>query len=231
MSLILLIETATTSCSVALAMDNKVIALREINQRNIHAEVITVYIHELFVESGKTIEQLDAIAISSGPGSYTGLRIGVSTAKGLCFALDKPLIAVDTLAAMAQGYKTRGDIKTDSNTLLCPMIDARRMEVYTAIFDQSAAAIKPVAAEVIDVNSFADLLVNNKIIFLGDGAEKCRTTLEHNANAQFDGNFANSAQDMASIATKKFTEQKFEDNAYFEPYYLKDFIAGVKKSV
>jgi tRNA threonylcarbamoyladenosine biosynthesis protein TsaB len=231
MSLILLIETATTSCSVALAMDNHIIALREINQRNIHAEVITVYINDLFVESGKTIDQLDAIAISSGPGSYTGLRIGVSTAKGLCFALDKPLIAVDTLAAMAQGYQTRGNIKTDNDTLLCPMIDARRMEVYTAIFDQSGTALKPVAAEIIDENSFADLLTNNKIIFLGDGAEKCRTTLEHNTNTQFDGNFANSAQDMAAIATRKFDEQKFEDNAYFEPYYLKDFIAGVKKSV
>lgn len=231
MSLILLIETATTSCSVALAMDNHIIALREINQRNIHAEVITVYINELFIESGKTIDQLDAIAISSGPGSYTGLRIGVSTAKGLCFALDKPLIAIETLAAMAQGYKTRGGIKIDSDTLLCPMIDARRMEVYTAVFDQSGSIIKPTAAEIIDENSFADLLANNKIIFFGDGAEKCRTTLQHSPNALFDGSFVNSAQDMAIMATKKFVGQKFEDNAYFEPYYLKDFIAGVKKSV
>ncbi len=212
-------------------MDNHIIGLREINQRNIHAEVITVYINELFIESDKTIDQLDAIAISSGPGSYTGLRIGVSTAKGLCYALDKPLISVDTLAAMAQGYKARGDIKTTGSTLLCPMIDARRMEVYTAIFYQSGETIKPVAAEIIDENSFADLLANNSIIFLGDGAEKCRTILEHNPNAQFDGTFTNSAQDMAAMATKKFNEGIFEDIAYFEPYYLKDFIAGVKKAV
>ncbi|MBW4889295.1 tRNA (adenosine(37)-N6)-threonylcarbamoyltransferase complex dimerization subunit type 1 TsaB [Mucilaginibacter sp. HMF5004] len=231
MSLILLIETATTSCSVALAMDNQIIALREINQRNIHAEVITVYIHELFIESGKKIEELDAIAISSGPGSYTGLRIGVSTAKGLCFALDKPLIAVDTLSAMAQGYKTRGDIQISNDTLLCPMIDARRMEVYTAILDQSGTVIKPTAAEIIDENSFAGQLKENKVIFLGDGAEKCRTILEYNPNAQFDGTFVNSAQDMAVIATKKFNEGIFADIAYFEPYYLKDFIAGVKKAV
>lgn len=229
MSLILLIETATASCSVALTENHNIIALREINQRNVHAEVITVYINDLFIESGKTINQLDAIAVSSGPGSYTGLRIGVSTAKGLCFALDKPLLAVDTLEAMAYGYKTRGDIKTEDDTLLCPMIDARRMEVYTAIFDQAGNAIKPTAAEIIDGHSFADLLSSNKIIFFGDGAEKCRETLGLNPNSYIDGDFVNSAQDIAALADKKLQNKQFEDVAYFEPYYLKDFIAGVKK--
>jgi len=231
MSLILLIETATTSCSVALANNGQIIALREINQRNIHAEVITVYIHDLFIESAKIIEQVDAVAVSSGPGSYTGLRIGVSTAKGLCFALDKPLIAVDTLASMSQGYKARGSIKVNSDTLLCPMIDARRMEVYTALFDSVGHELKPTTAEIIDEISFADVLDKNTVIFFGDGAEKCRAALGHHPNARFDGDFINSAQDMATIAEKKLNAHIFADVAYYEPYYLKEFIAGVKKSV
>ena len=231
MSLILLIETATTSCSVALANNGHLIALREINQRNIHAEVITVYIHELFVESAKTIEQLDAIAVSSGPGSYTGLRIGVSTAKGLCFALDKPLIAVETMESMVRGYKARGSFKVNSGTLLCPMIDARRMEVYTALFGSDGNILTPTTAEIIDETSFADVLDKHPVIFFGDGAEKCREALGHNPNALFDGDFVNSAQDMLTIAEKKLNAHIFADVAYYEPYYLKEFIAGVKKSV
>ncbi len=127
MSLLLLIETATTSCSVALAQQGQILAIKELNERNIHAEVITVFIEELFNTAGKTYNDLDAVAVSSGPGSYTGLRIGISTAKGLCFALDKPLIAVETMQSMADGMAAK--LRSTSNALLCPMIDARRMEV------------------------------------------------------------------------------------------------------
>lgn len=231
MSLLLLIETATTSCSVALAANGEIVALREINQRNVHAEVITVYIDELFKQTGRQYHELDAIAVSSGPGSYTGLRIGVSTAKGLCFSLDKPLIAVETLTSMAHGLIERGQVAINTTTLLCPMIDARRMEVYTAIFDHNGKQVNPTAAEIIDEHSFSDLLNNNKIIFFGDGADKCRETLAHQPNAVFSVEFANSAKDMLVPAMAKLSAQQFEDIAYFEPYYLKDFIAGVKKKV
>jgi tRNA threonylcarbamoyladenosine biosynthesis protein TsaB len=225
--MILQIETATTSCSIALAHNGQVLGFKEINARNVHAEVITVYIDELVQQAGITYDGLDAIAVSCGPGSYTGLRIGVSTAKGLCFALDKPLISVDTLAAMAKGILA--DSSIDSDTLLCPMIDARRMEVYTAIFDGNGQVIKPTSAEIINEESFADILATKKILFFGDGADKCRQTLMH-PNAKFLPDFANSAKHLTAIAADKFARKEFEDVAYFEPFYLKDFIAGVKKA-
>jgi tRNA threonylcarbamoyladenosine biosynthesis protein TsaB len=224
--MILQIETATTSCSVALASDGKVLAFKEINARNIHAEVITVYTDELMKQTNSTYADIDAIAVSCGPGSYTGLRIGVSTAKGLCFALDKPLIAVQTLAAMAKGVVQASAI--DKDTLLCPMIDARRMEVYTAIFNAAGNVIKPVAAEIIDAESFSDILAESKVLFFGDGADKCREALGHNPNAEFLSDFENSATHLTEIAADKFKCSDFEDVAYFEPYYLKDFIAGKK---
>ena len=224
--MILQIETATTSCSVALAHDGQVLAFKEINARNIHAEVITVYIDEILAQTNTTYAGLDAVAVSCGPGSYTGLRIGVSTAKGLCFALDKPLIAVETLAAMANGVAQDNTI--DSDTLLCPMIDARRMEVYTAVFNAAGEVVKPTAAEIIDGNSFSDILAGNKVLFFGDGADKCKETLGDNTNAQFLPNFSNSATHLTQIAADKFNRADFVDVAYFEPYYLKDFIAGKK---
>lgn len=227
MALILLIETATTACSVALANDGEILALKELNERNVHAEVITVFIDEVMAAAGKTYADLDAVAVSSGPGSYTGLRIGVSTAKGLCYALDKPLIAVETLQAMADGM---AGTLNDTNVLLCPMIDARRMEVYTAIFDHKANRIRPTAAEIIDANSFTDLLQQQLILFFGDGADKCREVFEGNANARFDTSFLNSARWLTQAALRKFANQEFEDVAYFEPFYLKDFIAGKKSA-
>jgi tRNA threonylcarbamoyladenosine biosynthesis protein TsaB len=229
MSLILQIETATTSCSVALAADGKVLGFKQVNERNKHAEVLTVFTEELVTGKGYTYQDLDAIAVSCGPGSYTGLRIGVSTAKGLCFALDKPLIAIETLEAMAYGVINDANINIADGTLLCPMIDARRMEVYCAVFDLSGNKIKPTAAEIIDENSFVDLLKNNKIIFFGDGADKCEATLGANPNALFINNFENSATYLTQKAAEKFNNKDFEDVAYFEPYYLKDFIAGVGK--
>jgi tRNA threonylcarbamoyladenosine biosynthesis protein TsaB len=163
MSLLLQIETATTACSVALVQHGNVLAVKELDQRNIHAEVITVFIEQIFAEAGKVYADLDAVAVSSGPGSYTGLRIGVSTAKGLCFGLDKPLIAVETLQAMADGMAKQ---ITDNTILLCPMIDARRMEVYTALFNSQGNRIRPTSAEIIDENSFVELLQGSKVLIL-----------------------------------------------------------------
>lgn len=229
MSYILQIETATTVCSVALSKDGETVAVKQINERNIHAEVITLFIDELLKNAGIGYNQLDAVAVSSGPGSYTGLRIGVSTAKGLCFALDKPLIAVETLEAMADGVVKELRL-TGSDTLLCPMIDARRMEVYTAIFYTNGQRVKPTMAEIIDGNSFSDLLIDHKILFFGDGAPKCQAVLGSNPNAQFVNEISNSAAYLTKKANEKFSAGDFEDVAYFEPFYLKDFIAG-KKSV
>jgi tRNA threonylcarbamoyladenosine biosynthesis protein TsaB len=228
--MILQIETATTVCSVALAQNGDVLAYKEVEQRNIHAEALTVFIDELLSTANQKCTNLDAIAVSSGPGSYTGLRIGVSTAKGLCFALDKPLIAVETLKAMADGLISSNEFNISDTKLLCPMIDARRMEVFTAIFDSKGNKIRPTSAEIIDQNSFADLLQNHEIIFFGDGAAKCREVLGNNSNARIIDNFVNSARFLAKQAKEKYQAADFEDVAYFEPYYLKDFIAG-KKSV
>ena len=229
MSLILQIETATTSCSVALAQNGHVLAFKERNERNIHAEVITLFIETVFNEAGKTYADLDAIAVSSGPGSYTGLRIGISTAKGLCFALDKPLIAVPTLKAMADGLTQRLKDEFTANTLLCPMIDARRMEVFTALFNINSEQVMPTEALIVDEHSFTALLDKHPIIFFGDGAEKCSKILTH-PNARFADNFINSANYLTLQAGTKFRDNDFEDIAYFEPYYLKDFIAGKKKA-
>lgn len=229
MGLILQIETATTSCSVALAKDGIMLGSKQVNERNIHAEVITLFIEELISNAGLLYADLDAVAVSCGPGSYTGLRIGVSTAKGLCFALDKPLIAIQTLEAMVSGIASREGFETADAILLCPMIDARRMEVYTAVFTTAGGSVKATAAEIIDENSFGDLLNNNKILFFGDGAEKCREVLGDNPNALFFSGFANEAADLTQLAEEKFARKDFEDVAHFEPFYLKDFIAGKKK--
>ena len=165
MSKILQIETGTKVCSVAVAIDGNVAACKQVDQRNIHAEVITLYIDELLNATGLKYTELDAIAVSCGPGSYTGLRIGISTAKGLCYALDKPLISVETLEAMAGGLIAATALNINDKMLLCPMIDARRMEVYTALFDSSGNRIKATSAEIIDENSFSEYLKSDKIVF------------------------------------------------------------------
>ncbi len=226
---ILQIETATASCSVALAMDGIVLGCRQVNERNIHAEVITLFIDELISNAGVKYADLDAIAVSCGPGSYTGLRIGVSTAKGLCFALDKPVVAIETLKAMAYGMASRSDYSIDQSILLCPMIDARRMEVFTAVFNINGERIRETSAEIIDENSFSNLLKNKKMLFFGDGAEKCQAILGGNPNAIFFPGFINSAIDLTQEAAEKFRNNDFENVGYFEPYYLKDFIAGKSK--
>jgi tRNA threonylcarbamoyladenosine biosynthesis protein TsaB len=227
MSLILQIDTATTVCSVALSENGNVLTCKEIQQRNVHAEVITLFIDEVLKTAGKQYADLSAVAVSCGPGSYTGLRIGISVTKGLCYSLDIPFIAVETLEAMTDGMISESN---EEDTLFCPMIDARRMEVFTAVFDAKSNRVKPTSAEIIDQDSFSDMLKTNKVIFFGDGAAKCSEVLGTNPNAQIISDFQNSARHLTKKAAEKFSAKDFEDTAYFEPYYLKDFIAG-KKSV
>ena len=222
--LILLIETATTMCSVALSAGIEILALKELNERNIHASQITLFIDEVMKKGGKNYTDLNAIAVSKGPGSYTGLRIGTSTAKGLCYALDIPLIAVDTLEAMAIGI-LQDNLEISPNSLLCPMIDARRMEVYTAIFDTNLKLLADVSAKILDEHSFDPFFTEKKLIFFGDGAAKSRQLYLNQTNFFF-LEFECSAAHMVPLAVYKYQNGQFENTAYFEPFYLKDFIAG-----
>lgn len=225
---ILQIETATSVCSAALSVNGETIALKELAAQNIHAANLTLFIQDVMQQAGITYETLDAIAVSKGPGSYTGLRIGVSTAKGLCFALDKPLIGINTLEMMAQGFLNSTPVYTG---LVCPMIDARRMEVFTALYTNSLQEVLPVSAKIIEENSYQQELAQQPITFIGDGAAKCKEAII-SANAAFsDVNF-NSAASMSRLAFEAFSHSDFEDVAYFEPYYLKDFvITQAKKKV
>ena len=222
MALILLIETATKSCSVSLSSENKIIACKEeVNEQYSHAEKLTVFITELFKTQDFTIKDLDAVAVSKGPGSYTGLRISVSTAKGLCYALDIPLISVSTLKAMAFGMAQK-----EKSDLYCPMIDARRMEVYNAFYNSTNKEIRGIQADIIEACSYQKEL-DKKVLFFGDGAEKCKQMIQH-PNARFIDGIFPSSKDMLEIANEKFAEKDFEDVAYFEPFYLKSFVAGKK---
>lgn len=216
----LLLETATSNCSVALTENGKIIGFKEVNERNIHASHITLFIEELMINAGKNYSDLDAIAVSKGPGSYTGLRIGVSTAKGLCYALDIPLIGIDTLEAMASGLQSRIDI-ADSD-LLIPMIDARRMEVYTGIFQKDLKVIEPICAKIVDVDSF-EQYKNNKLLLFGDGAGKFKELFSEQSNIRII-DFENSARDLNVLACRKLLNKETEDVAYFEPFYLKEFL-------
>jgi tRNA threonylcarbamoyladenosine biosynthesis protein TsaB len=245
MALILYIETSTQVCSVALAENGTLLASRESREKNIHSSIITIFIEEVLRTAGKKFPDLDAVAVSKGPGSYTGLRIGVSTAKGICYALGKPLIAIGTLESMAEGMKI--EMTSQSNPrqskaiaiapeemtslpiLYCPMIDARRMEVYSGMFDDSLTPIRGIQAEIITADSFQDLFLDHVIFFAGDGAEKCNEVLGHQFNARFIPGFLPSATYMFRKAEDKFEKKEFEDVAYFEPFYLKDFIPGIPK--
>ena len=222
MALLLCLETATKSCSVALARDGVLLHFKEeVSEKYSHSEQLTLFIESLLQEQRIELSDLDAIAVSKGPGSYTGLRIGVSTAKGLCYALDKPLIGVSTLEAMASGME-----KKIPNKLYCPMIDARRMEVYMAFF-QAGKQLTDIKAHIVETNSFSKMLAKKKVLFFGDGAEKCQGLISH-VNATFITDVYPSAKDMVALAENAFMQKQFENIAYFEPYYLKDFVAGVK---
>lgn len=226
MSLILNIETATAVCSVALAKDGQLLGLKESNTRNNHSSALILFIDEVIKRANVSLTDIDAIAVSEGPGSYTGLRIGVAAAKGLCYALEKPLIGISTLHAMANGMLYRDSAIPPAHILYCPMIDARRMEVYCAIFDEKGNEIRETRAEIINEDSFMQFLEKNKIVFAGDGALKCRSLFEKHPNAVFAEDFQTSAKFMIPLSEEKSLQKKFEDLAYFEPYYLKDFIAG-----
>ena len=230
MPLILNIETATSVCSVSLASGAETIAIRESKEKNIHATKVTLFAEEVCHDARIGMNQLDAIAVSKGPGSYTGLRIGVSTAKGFCYALGIPLISVPTLQSMAlqASRKFKPDHTVKVKVLYCPMIDARRMEVYTALYDTGNREVMPVEAMIIDEASFEKELVDKQIYYFGDGAEKCKATLEKSGMTYIEGIF-NTSESMAAISAEKFLNQDFEDLAYFEPYYLKDFISGKPK--
>ncbi len=232
--MILCIETSTAVCSVALVDKGNVVALRESLDGQNHAEKITIFIDEMMKEAGVAYKDLDAIATSMGPGSYTGLRIGVSTAKGFCYALEKPLIAIDTLAAMAYGFIGQQSTSSSqqpesSRSILCPMIDARRMEVYSAFFNDKLERMSETEAIVIDENSFIDMKKDNHLYLFGDGADKLVTLFENDENITVVEKFHCSASYMAELADEAFKNKKFVDMAYFEPFYLKDFVPGMPK--
>lgn len=226
--MILCLETATPSCSVALVHNGEVLACEEDPKGQNHSEKITLFIDSVMKKAGISYDQLDAVAVSMGPGSYTGLRIGVSTAKGICYAVSKPLIAVETLEAMAYGGKVviSSERSERRNLLLIPAIDARRMEVYAAIFDENVNKIKDTEAVIIDENSFADLKKDHHIYLFGDGADKCAEIFADDDKITVIKDFYCSAKYMNTIAQQKFNNSEFVDVAYFEPFYLKDFVPG-----
>ena len=219
MATILCLETATTNCSVAISVDGEIKAIREENnQKFSHAEKLHVFIDEVLKEAKIDKTQLSAVAVSKGPGSYTGLRIGVSAAKGLCFALDIPLISTLTLEVVAQ--------QVEEETLyIIPMIDARRMEVYSAVFNSEKKQIRDTKAEILNENSFIDNLKEGKTIFIGDGAIKFKALCNHENAVFYNDKFPSSAN-MVSLAEAKYKISDTENVAYFEPYYLKEFMMG-----
>ena len=226
MAYILCLETATEICSVALLKNDVVIAIEENHEGNSHASQITLLIEAVMKKSNVELKQLDAVAVSKGPGSYTGLRVGVSTAKGLCYALNIPLIAINTLQSLTQHLHST--FNTQHSTFFCPMLDARRMEVYCTLLDNQLNEVENTQAKIIDENSFSAELNNHKIYFFGNGSLKCKTIITH-SNAIFIDDIKCSANGMAALAYKAFAQKQFEDVAYFEPFYLKDFVGTVAK--
>ena len=232
MSLILCIETGTDICSVALAKRGKLLSLRESEEGKNHAQNLAVFISEIFEENNVSSEELSAVAVGMRHGSYTGLRIGVSLAKGLCYADNIPLIGIGSLESLAmvalEDYHAGLLDITDIDTaMLCPMIDARRMEVYAGVYNKKIEPVFPVGAYIIDENSFTQLPDEHEFVIFGNGAAKCEKVLKREKLLYFD--VQPSARGMVALAAKAFENKKFEDLAYFEPLYLKDFVAGVSK--
>jgi tRNA threonylcarbamoyladenosine biosynthesis protein TsaB len=228
--MIICLETSTLICSVALCDDNGVVALRESGEDKSHASRLTVFIEELLKEAGMRAGELDAIAVSKGPGSYTGLRIGVSTAKGIAFAASIPLIGIETTLSMYHGINetVRRKHRMDKTSLFVPMLDARRMEVYYSVFNAEGESVKEISAKIIDDSLFTDIPENIRILIFGDGASKCREVVKR-GNIVFADEFRISAVYMYKPAFKSLRERRFEDIAYFEPFYLKDFITSRPK--
>lgn len=224
MSLILCIETTSKNCSVALVEDSELLGLKETEEEGYtHAENLSLFIDLTLKESNKDYTDLSALAISEGPGSYTGLRIGAATAKGICYALNIPLIAINTLSVLAKVMRSM-----NAADYYCPLIDARRMEVYTAVFNEELECMVEPRAKILDENSFSTFLKNGKVSFVGSGAFKFSELVSHK-NAVFLKTFSLSAKFMIEEANEKFKNKEFEDIAYFEPFYLKPFQATIPK--
>ncbi len=229
MGKILCIETSTSVCSVAYCENGEVIASEELYQVNSHATNLTVLIEMLFEkESLPALQEIDAVAVCSGPGSYTGLRIGVSSAKGICYALNKPLIAIDSMVALTYPVANLGGENRLPSTLYCPLMDARRMEVYSALFNEKMDMVEAITAKIVDETTFSDVLDKHQVVFFGNGAAKCKDVINHE-NASFLENCHPLAKNLAQPAWEKFQRGQFEDVAYFEPFYLKDFVATTPK--
>ena len=226
--MILLIDTATALCSVALSEGAQILQYREAEGRNVHASMVAPLIKEVLDAQGVKASDLDAVCVSEGPGSYTGLRVGVSTAKGICFGAGVPLIAVGTLDSLVAQAQAEG-LVPQGCTHIVPMIDARRMEVYCAVFTPDGQRLTEVAPQVVNADSFADLFAGNgKVLFIGDGAEKCREALGSHPGAVF-APCNPKASSLAIPAAAALSDSRFESVAYFEPFYLKDFIATVSR--
>lgn len=219
--LILSLDTSTTVCSVALHHQGTLLGCYELFTERTSSAMLTTLLSDVVRQAGYELKQIDAIAVARGPGSYTGLRIGISTAKGLCFALDKPLLAINTLAAMTEQIRAY----FPADTLLCPMLDARRMEVYCALYDTDGHEMQATSAQIINENSFGEWLERGPVVFFGDGAAKCQTLLGKQPNAIFpNANVMPSARTVGQLARSAFSAGWFEDVASFEPFYLKDFM-------
>lgn len=225
--MIICLETSTPLCSVALCDKSGVIETRESKEGKSHAAKLTVFIEELLLNAGLSVKDLEAVVVSKGPGSYTGLRIGVSVAKGMAYAASIPLIGIETPLSMFYGIteSIKKRYGADKTTLYCPMLDARRMEVYYALFDARGNIVREISAETIDKNSFTQISDQVKILFFGDGCAKYRDIIQRK-NIDFVDEFRISAASMQKPAYKAIGEHNFEDVAYFEPYYLKDFITS-----
>lgn len=224
---ILSIDTSTKACSVAIHNDGVLVASRFLLEDKSHSVKLLSLVQEVLKESKMALKDLSGIAISKGPGSYTGLRIGVSTVKGLCYAADLPLLSVGSLELMANGVK-----KTVSeDALLCPMIDARRMEVYCTVYDTDLNIVNPIEAKIIDETSFANELRDQSIYFFGDGSAKCKETFRNHSKAKFVDDIHPNAEWMGDLVFDKYKKAEFEDLAYFEPYYLKDFVATIPRKL
>lgn len=224
MAYILNIDSSTQNCSVALFYDTKLVSLREIYVDKSASSLINTFCESVCVDYGIALSNLDAIGVGIGPGSYTGLRIAVSTVKGLAFGLEKPIIAVPNLHALAWSVQ---EMAIQLNALICPMIDARRMEVFTSIFDSNLETILPTQAMILEASSFHETLNNSKILFIGDGSNKFKSVINH-PNAIFIDNIHTSAKHLGVLSFVKYQKQQFEDIAYLEPYYLKQFVSTAK---
>ena len=229
MSCILHIETSTDVCSVALSEDGKCLDERVSKEGPSHAQLLPTFVDEMISFADSHAIPLDAVAVSGGPGSYTGLRIGVSTAKGICFGRSIPLIAIPTLEVLCTPVLLYEDDMPD-DALLCPMLDARRMEVYTALYDRALQAVLPTEAMIVNENSFAEILEEKPVYFFGNGAAKCQGVITP-PNAHFLDNIVPLAHNMFPLAERALARKQTVDVAYYEPFYLKDFVAGTPKNL